>query len=309
MLRLPATRIPPPPGAGLTKIADPRRVALAWLVCLALALAVGAVTWPLGVGRCCQQLRRQYAALGYLREAGQAAQARPARRAEALAALRRAVALAPDHPIVTETAAGLYIDLRAYAEAIPWLRREAASSLEARASLGHCLLLTGQTAEGAGLLSQVLRQANAERRAATMPRPRYASLLNHIGYAHALAGTSLPEARTLIASALRLDPGRWEVIDSLGWVEYRLGNYTEAAFHLERAVRLGLPAESAEVYYHLGAAYARLGRKQEARVYLQRCLRLDPSWAEAGRQLRELGQDLPDPAFVDRPWPVRPQPV
>jgi tetratricopeptide (TPR) repeat protein len=300
MLKRSYSGIPAPPGAGLTKIADPRKVALGWLVFLAAVVVLGAVTWPHGTGRVINDMRRQFVAYGYLREAQARAEAVPVQREAALAALNRAVELAPKQSAITDTAAQLYIGLRAYKESIPWLRQTAQSSPLVRVSLGQSLLMTGQRDEGERLLSQVLRDAEASHRAGAMPAQLYALLLNNVGYVHVLAGVRVADSARLITAAVQLQPQQPAYIDSLGWAQYRLGNYLDAAFYLERAVRLYLPGESAEMYYHLGAAYARLGRKQAARAALQKALALDPTINEARKELENLSQDLPYPALAMR---------
>lgn len=285
----------------MTKIADPRRVVLGWLVFLGAALVIGAVTWQYGLGSFFGQARRQFVAHGYLVQAQAQANARPVERDAALASLDRAVRLGSDHPQITDEAAQLYIGLRAYKEALPSLRQQTSQSVLTRVSLGQALLLTGHVAEGDRLLRGVLREASAARQSGKISDPLYALLLNDVGYVHALAGIDLTGSRDLIQLALRLEPAQPAFIDSLGWADYRLGDYTNAAFHLERAVRLYLPAESAEMYYHLGAAYARLGHIHDARVTLQRCLDLDGSMTEAARELEQLSQELPAPAVACLP--------
>lgn len=298
MLKRSYQGIPAPPGAGLVKIADPRQVLRGWLLGLAVALVVGAVTWPLGFGRWVDQARRQVVAIGYLQAAEAKAAATPVQREAALAALARAVDVAPPGTQLDDQAAQLYIGLRAYEQALPWLRRAARTSLLAKVSLGQSLLMTARVAEGDQVMLEVLRAARTARQTGQMPDSLYALLLNNIGYVHALAGRDLPQSRDLVQMAVRLRPTEPAFIDSLGWAEYRLGNYSEAAFYLERAVRLYLPQESAEMYYHLGAAYARLNRKHQARKCLERCLALDPSFEEAAQELQQLGQELPQPAVV-----------
>jgi tetratricopeptide (TPR) repeat protein len=305
MLKRSYEGIPAPPGAGLTKIADPRKVALGWLVFLAALAVLLVVTWPYGTGRTINDMRRQFVAYGYLREAQLKAEAVPVQREAALAALNRATALAPKQSGITDTAAQLYIGLRAYKESIPWLQQTAQSSPLVRVSLGQSLLMTDQREAGERLLAQVLREADVSYRAGTMPPALYALLLNNVGYVHVLAGLRLSESARLITTAVELQPQQPAYLDSLGWARYALGDYLDAAFDLERAVRLYLPGESAEMYYHLGAAYARLGRKQAARVALQKSLTLDPSMDEAAQELKNLSQDLPIPALAMRLSPGR----
>ena len=298
MLKRSYSGIPAPPGAGLVKIADPRAVLRGWLLFLGQVVVVGGATWNLGLGRTLDEMRRQVVAVGYLQEAEAKANATPVQREAALAALQRAVALAPERLQIADQAAQLFIGLRAYKESIPWLRIAATKSLVARVSLGESLLMTGRRAEGEQLMSEVLRGAYQARQQGQMPAPLLALILNNVGYIHVVAGTDLTESQQLIAAAVTLMPHEPAFIDSLGWAEYRLGNYLDAAFHLERAVRLYLPKESAEMYYHLGAAYARLNRKHEARQALERCLALDSTFDEAARELDGLGQELPLPAVA-----------
>ena len=291
-------RLPRPPAAGRTKVADPRTVLRGWLAFGVLAAVSVALLWPFGLGSAVDRMRRQFVAIGYLQAATSQASGKPVRRAEALQALNRAVALAPDNPLVAEQAAELYVNLRAYEEAIPRLQKERRRSLLASVSLGQCLLMVGRTEEGRSILDRALSESESLRRTHRLPDRLYALVMNNVGYVYALAGEDLPEARAFVQSALKLRPLQPAYEDSMGWVEYRLGRYQDAAFYLERAVRQYLPGESAEMDYHLGAAYARLGRWQAARRSLERCLELDDSWQEARQELKQLGQNLPPPAVA-----------
>lgn len=245
-------------------------------------------------------MRREFVALSYVRAAQAKALGNPVRREEALADLERATALAPHHPLVSENAAQLYVNLRAYKQALPWLRRQQGQSLLTRVSLAQSLLMTGSREEGAKLLAQVTEEMHRARRAEQLPSRLYALMLNNIGYVSAVADLNVPMGRSLIEAAVNMEPQQAAYVDSMGWAEYQLGNFLPAAFYLERAVRLHLPEESAEMYYHLGAAYARLGRKPTAKLALTRALELDPSYDEAARELKLLSQDLPQPTIACR---------
>jgi len=64
------------------------------------------------------------------------------------------------------------------------------------------------------------------------------------------------------------------IIDSLGWVQYRLGKLADAVKNLERAVELR--PEDPTINDHLGDAYWKVDRKLEAKFQWRRALSLDP---------------------------------
>ena len=93
-------------------------------------------------------------------------------------------------------------------------------------------------------------------------KPSNAHAHNALGYSLADRRQRLPEARSLIQRALELAPGDPFITDSLGWVEFRMGNRDEALRHLENAWRA---RPDTEIGAHLGEVLWALGRKDEAR--------------------------------------------
>ncbi|MEO5697663.1 MAG: tetratricopeptide repeat protein [Burkholderiaceae bacterium] len=93
-------------------------------------------------------------------------------------------------------------------------------------------------------------------------KPDHQHAYNALGYSLAERNVRLGEARTLIRKALELSPGEPAITDSLGWVEYRLGNRPEAIRLLREAYR-GQP--DAEIAAHLGAVLWVNGQTDEAR--------------------------------------------
>jgi len=94
-------------------------------------------------------------------------------------------------------------------------------------------------------------------------RPEEPRVLNYLGYSWIDQGIHLDRARGMIEMAVSKRPNDGYVVDSLGWVFYRLGRYQEAVKHLERAVELR--PQDPIINDHLGDAYWRAGRKLEAR--------------------------------------------
>jgi len=64
---------------------------------------------------------------------------------------------------------------------------------------------------------------------------------------------------------------QWVLLDTLGWVQYRNGEFDQAALTLDKAARLVVPPPS-EMQYHLGMLYLRLGRVDEGRARLRDAL-------------------------------------
>jgi tetratricopeptide (TPR) repeat protein len=94
-------------------------------------------------------------------------------------------------------------------------------------------------------------------------KPDHQHAYNALGYSLAERNVRLPEARSLIRKALELSPGEPSITDSLGWVEYRLGNREEALRLLRDAYR-GQP--DAEIAAHLGEVLWVTGQTDEARA-------------------------------------------
>ena len=90
---------------------------------------------------------------------------------------------------------------------------------------------------------------------------------NALGYSLADRGLRLDEARELIRRALALSPGDPFITDSLGWVEFRLGNHGEALRLLRQAYNA---RPDTEIAVHLGEVLWVLGQRDEARrVWLE----------------------------------------
>ena len=111
-------------------------------------------------------------------------------------------------------------------------------------------------------------------------RPDHHHAHNALGFSLADRGMRLPEAKALIQRALELAPGEPFITDSLGWVEYRMGNRDEAIKHLSQAYR---SRPDPEIAAHLGEVLWMNGQRDEAR----RILREGRSRDETNDVLRE----------------------
>jgi len=85
---------------------------------------------------------------------------------------------------------------------------------------------------------------------------------NALGYSLADRKIRLDEARELIKKAMELSPGEPSITDSMGWVEYRLGNREEEIRWLREAYQA---RPDPEIAAHLGEVLWSAGRAEEAR--------------------------------------------
>ncbi|MEM1372239.1 MAG: tetratricopeptide repeat protein, partial [Pseudomonadota bacterium] len=133
-------------------------------------------------------------------------------------------------------------------------------------------------------------EAERDFRRALELRPGQPQVLNYLGYSLVEKRIKLDEALMLIEEAVAASPDSGYIVDSLGWVLYRLGRYDEAVTHMERAVEL-MPIDPV-VNDHLGDVYWAVGRYREAEFQWRRALSFvdeeDPGEAEPDRIRRKL---------------------
>ena len=140
-------------------------------------------------------------------------------------------------------------------------------------------------AEKAGKLDtmeRLLRQIIAR-------QPDFHHALNALGYSFADRGIRLAEAKTLIETALRHAPNDPFITDSLGWVEFRMGNRTQALRILETAFQ---KQPDAEIAAHLGEVLWSLGEQERAKEVWREGLRLKPNNDTLKSTIKRLGATL-----------------
>jgi Flp pilus assembly protein TadD len=111
-------------------------------------------------------------------------------------------------------------------------------------------------------------------------------VLNYLGYSWVEKGTNLAEAQAMIEKAVEQRPKDGYIVDSLGWVLYRLGDFVGAVEQLEKAVELR--SVDPVINDHFGDALWMVGRQTEARFQWKRSLSFKPEEDEAERIRRKL---------------------
>ena len=97
---------------------------------------------------------------------------------------------------------------------------------------------------------------------------------NALGFSLADRNVRLKEAKELIVKALTLAPGDPFITDSLGWVEFRLGNTNQALALLEKAFK---DRADAEIAAHLGEVLWQLKRESDAIAIWRQGLEISPT--------------------------------
>ena len=113
----------------------------------------------------------------------------------------------------------------------------------------------------------------AELRKTMKLKPDFAAAYNALGYSFADRNIKLVEAKNLIETALQLQPGDHYMLDSLGWVHYRLGNLEKAAENLRKAYAVQADPEIAA---HLGEVLWKQGKHEEAKKIWASALKEHP---------------------------------
>ncbi|OZI66625.1 hypothetical protein CAL28_02525 [Bordetella genomosp. 11] len=119
--------------------------------------------------------------------------------------------------------------------------------------------------------------------------PDHAHAYNALGYTLADHNTRLPEALALITQALDLAPDDPYIMDSMGWVKYRMGDNNAALTYLQRAYSR---RPEPEIGTHLGEVLWAQGRKEEARAIFAAAARKDPNNKTLRDTIKRLGVTL-----------------
>lgn len=121
--------------------------------------------------------------------------------------------------------------------------------------------------------------------------PEQPYVLNYLAYTWVEMGQNLPEARRMLERAVELRPNDGNIVDSLGWALFKLGDIPGAVRWLERAVEL--EPRNSVINDHLGDAYWAAGRRREAEFQWRRALGLEPEAADVAKIEAKLRDGLP----------------
>jgi len=165
----------------------------------------------------------------------------------------------------------------------PTLQKPGATDLlERKQMLAQAYFDAGDAKNGAAQSQALIAAFPAE------PEPP-----NALAYNWALNNTNLPQALKLSEQSLVLarqknfsDERTAALLDTLGWIQYRQGDFKNAAQNLEQAA--ALKPRQAETRYHLGMVYTSLGRPDAARAELGHAVLLSQGYAAAEAAFKAL---------------------
>jgi len=166
--------------------------------------------------------------------------------------------------------AGLYLATNSTKQAIDEYRRV----IELNPKDASVHLALGAIYEKEGRDKEALR----EYQQVMILAPGSAIGYNQLAYYYAERGRHLNEALTFALKAVELAPKSGDIIDTLGWVYFKRGNYSEALEKLKLAAQR--KPNSPSIRYHLGMAYFKSGDSQNALNEFKNALRISQKFPE-----------------------------
>lgn len=189
-------------------------------------------------------------------------------------------------PYVLVTLGDIYRQMNQYDQAIEAYSKRISSGIQNGYQDWYVHYVRGISYERIG----DWEKAEADFRYSLDLQPAHPQVMNYLGYSLIERREKLDEALDLIEEAVSLRPDSGYIVDSLGWVFYRLGRFEDAVVPMELAVEL--LATDPIVNDHLGDVYWKVGREYEARFQWQRALSFDPEPKEVIRIRRKLDVGL-----------------
>ena len=105
-------------------------------------------------------------------------------------------------------------------------------------------------------------------------KPDYSTAYNALGYSYADRNIKLQEAKRYIEIALSYEPNNHYILDSMGWIHFKLGNLEIASKFIKKAYLIN---KDPEIASHLGEILWTQGKKDEAREVWKSSLNRHPS--------------------------------
>lgn len=117
------------------------------------------------------------------------------------------------------------------------------------------------------LMEQLLKEA-------IKLKPDYAYAYNALGYSYADRNIKLADAKKYIEIALSISPNNHYIMDSMGWLHFRMGNIEIALQFIEKAYKI---QKDPEIAAHLGEILWKMGKLKQAEKVWEESIKTYPS--------------------------------
>jgi len=189
-----------------------------------------------------------------------------------IAALNKSLTDPPYDPYITHTLGLIYMDNNQWSDSETWLLRSKNAYGNDEPGYKDCLFHLAVVYEKMNRLADI----EALMQEAIEKYPVDPEAYNFLGYTYADNNIRLDEALTLIQKALKLNPDDGNILDSIGWVYYRMGRIVESIKFLEQAI--AKDKHHPVILNHLGDAYLKKGEFSTAIQYWQKSLEFGPDY-------------------------------
>ena len=105
-------------------------------------------------------------------------------------------------------------------------------------------------------------------------KPDYAYAYNALGYSYADRNIKLVDAKKYIEIALSISPNNHYIMDSMGWLHFRMGNIEIALQFIEKAYKI---QKDPEIAAHLGEILWKMGKLKQAEIVWEESIKTYPS--------------------------------
>ncbi|MEZ0602920.1 tetratricopeptide repeat protein [Paraburkholderia sp. IW21] len=170
-----------------------------------------------------------------------------------------------DKALIARTDAAILFDAKRYPEAETRLR-EATASFPDDPDLTYDYAMAAEKTGHYDVMEAQLRKL-------IQTQPDNPQAYNALGYSLADRNQRLPEADKLVEKASSLAPNDAFIMDSVGWVKYRMGNTADAIKLLRKAYGI---QPNAEIGAHLGEVLWKTGEQDQARAAFRDARKLEP---------------------------------
>ncbi|WP_419662667.1 tetratricopeptide repeat protein [Desulfosarcina variabilis] len=204
--------------------------------------------------------------------------------AEAEKALLQSIDRQPLNPTIHENLARLYLLQGKKDQAVSNLEATLAKLPEARSTYLTLAQIHYQDGDYAAAMDVFKRALDRN--------PDFVSAMNNLAFLMSVTArdaNDFNQAMDMAQRALARRPDDPSILDTVGWLYYRLGDYAKALPPLEQA--LARAPDSEEILSHMGILLYQLGRENEARQTLEKALAGDhafPAREDAEQVLKHL---------------------